>query len=236
MLNFAQRPFRFTVPLIAGVLNDEDVRRLEPAALEAVDLVELRIDLCVSAMDEQSVAALALEARARFGKPILATIRHTSEGGQRDFGNRISLYAALAPHVEMIDIEITAAGEFRKVRDICNAAKTALIGSYHNFLLTPDDDALEVIHSTGRSLGADIVKLALMPQNREDIFRIVAFTMRHRTEKIITIGMGQLGASTRLFTPLLGSLITYGAVTRTTAPGQLSAEELSGLFQRLSIR
>ncbi|HSW62548.1 MAG TPA: type I 3-dehydroquinate dehydratase [Dissulfurispiraceae bacterium] len=236
MLNNTQRPFRITAPLIAGVLNDEDVRRLEPDELAPIDLIELRIDLCVSAMDEQSVAALAQEARSRFGKPILATIRYPSEGGQRDFGNRVALYAALSPHVEAVDIEISSAGELKQLRTVCTKTKTLLVGSYHNFLLTPDNDALEVIHTTGRALGADIVKLALMPQSREDIFRIVAFTMKHRTEKIITIGMGELGASTRLFTPLLGSLITYGTVARSTAPGQLSAEELSGLFQRLSIR
>ncbi len=236
MLNNTHRPFRITAPLIAGVLNDEDVRRLEPDELAPVDLIELRIDLCVSAMDEQSVAALAQEARGRFGKPLLATIRHPAEGGQRDFDNRVALYTALAPHVEAVDIEISAAGELKQVQAVCAGTKTLLIGSYHNFLITPDDNALEVIHTTGRSLGADIVKLALMPQSREDVFRIVAFTMRHRTEKIITIGMGELGVSTRLFTPLLGSLITYGTVTRTTAPGQLAAAELAGLFQRLSIR
>lgn len=236
MQKIEQRPFRIMSPLIAGVLNDEDIRRLQPDALAPVDLIELRIDLCVAAMDEKRAEALAITTRERFGKPILATIRHSSEGGQRDFDNRVALYAALAPHVEAVDIEISAAGELKQVREICTKSKTLLIASYHNFLITPDDDALEVIHTTGRSLGADIVKLALMPQSREDIFRIVSFTMRHRTEKIITIGMGELGASTRLFTPLLGSLITYGAITRTTAPGQLSAEEIAGLFQRLSIR
>lgn len=235
MQTFSQRPFQFTTPLIAGVLNDEDILSLEPEALAPVDLVELRYDLC-SGIDEQRVIEIARQAREKFGKPLLGTIRHPSEGGQQEFANRVSLYEALAPHVEMIDIEITAAGEFRKVRAICDAAKTVLIGSYHNFTLTPDTESLEVIHATGRALGADVVKVALMPQTREDLLRIMEFTLRHRAEGIITIAMGELGAASRVFTPLLGSRITYGTVTRSTAPGQLSAQELADLFLRLHIR
>ncbi len=232
----SQRPFQITSPLIAGVLNDDDVGKLSAESLAPIDIIELRIDLCVGTVDAKSVATLARETRERFGKPILATVRHPSEGGQNNFDNRVALYEAMASHVEAVDIEICAAGELKQVRDICSRTKTIVIASYHNFLMTPDDNALEVIHTTGRSLGADIVKLALMPQSREDIFRIVAFTMLHRAEKIITIGMGKLGASTRLFTPLIGSLITYGTIARTTAPGQLSAGELADLFRRLSIR
>ncbi|NLI28679.1 MAG: type I 3-dehydroquinate dehydratase, partial [Nitrospiraceae bacterium] len=232
---FSQRPFQFSMPLIAGVLNDEDVRNLPPEALACIDLIELRYDLCTE-IDNEKTIALAQQAKTKFGKPLLGTIRHPSEGGGYEVANRVGLYESLAPHVEMVDIEITAAGEFRKLRSICDQTRTVLIGSYHNFTLTPDTESLEVIHATGRSLGADIVKVALMPQNREDVLRIMEFTLRHRTEGIITIAMGETGASSRVFTPLLGSLITYGTVTRSTAPGQLSAQELADLLHRLHIR
>ncbi len=118
----------------------------------------------------------------------------------------------------MVDIEITAAGEFRKLRSICDQTRTLLIGSYHNFTLTPDAESLEVIHATGRALGADIVKVALMPQNRErpsppDRIHVAPpdrghYHHRHGRDRRIV---------PRLY-PLLGSLSTYGTVTRSTAP------------------
>lgn len=235
MQSISQRPFQITSPVIAGVLNDDDILHLAPEELAGVDLIELRFDLCTG-IDGNRIVEIADQARARFGKPLLGTIRHPSEGGQQEFANRVALYEALAPCVEMIDIEITAAGEFRKLRTICDLAKTVLVGSYHNFTLTPDTESLEVIHATGRTLGADIVKVALMPQNREDLLRLIKFTLRHRAEGIITIAMGEIGASSRVFTPLLGSLVTYGTINRSTAPGQLSARELADLFLRLHIR
>ncbi|HMK43938.1 MAG TPA: type I 3-dehydroquinate dehydratase [Dissulfurispiraceae bacterium] len=227
--------FRITRPLIAGVLNDEDVGQLSPDDLASIDLIELRIDLC-SAMTPSRAEGLLRSAREKFAKPLLATVRHPSEGGEQEFPDRVDLYRAMAPHTDAVDIEISAAGEFAQVRTICNATGTLLIGSYHNFSATPDNTALEVINTTGRSLGADIVKLALMPQDREDVVRLAEFTLRHRTEGIIAIAMGALGIASRVFMPLIGSLATYASVTRTTAPGQLSATDVADLFRRLNIR
>jgi 3-dehydroquinate dehydratase-1 len=230
-----QRPFKISKPLIAGVLNDTDVRTFDSERLNAVDIIELRYDLFHNRQRDE-ILNITQQAKSKFNKPLLATIRHPSEGGSYEIHSRVDLYKELAPVVEMIDIEIAAAEEFRRVQSFCAAAKTILIGSYHKLSLTPDLETLEVIHATGRTLGADIIKLALTPNSREDVLRILDFTIRHHTENIIAIAMGEIGIASRVFAPLLGSLVTYGSIMRTSAPGQLSVQELSDLMVRLRIR
>ncbi|MBI3592233.1 MAG: type I 3-dehydroquinate dehydratase [Nitrospirae bacterium] len=53
---------------------------------------------------------------------------------------------------------------------------------------------------------------------------------------MITIAMGEKGLPSRVFSPICGSLITYGYVNHPSAPGQLSASELMYIFRRLKVR
>jgi 3-dehydroquinate dehydratase-1 len=80
------------------------------------------------------------------------------------------------------------------------------------------------------------VKIAVMAEDREDLIRLLTFTLRHRDEGIITMSMGDRGLPSRVFTPLFGSLITYGYVSHPSSPGQLSVSELMYIFRRLKIR
>lgn len=222
-------------PLIAGVLTDTDVSSAAPDMLAEVDVIELRVDM-FSSLDPRHIAGTFTKARDRFGKPLLATVRHVREGGQQKVEDRLSIYRLAAPLSDALDVEIFSGETMRSVHALVADTPVLLIGSYHCFEATPDEDVLEEIVVKGREQGADIVKIAAMARSREDVMRLLFLAARHRGEGIIALSMGDEGLASRVVGPLFGSLLTYGYISRPSAPGQLSAAELSDILRRLKIR
>jgi 3-dehydroquinate dehydratase-1 len=64
-----------------------------------------------------------------------------------------------------------------------------------------------------------------MATSREDVTRLMRFTEDH-AEPLVTIAMGDMGKVSRVVAPLFGSLFTYGYISHSAAPGQLSLEGL----------
>ena len=222
-------------PAIAGVLTDRDVLSLGAGDVEGADLLELRVDMFDN-VDAGHVTSVFRSAAEKFRKPLLATVRAVEEGGQKDIPARLSLYSAVLPLADAADVEIASSDLLTSVAKLYHNLGRVLIGSYHNFTTSPGDAFLEEIVRQGKALGADIVKIALTAGNRDDTARLMSFTYRHRETPVITMSMGDAGLPSRVLSPILGSLVTYGYIRQPSAPGQLSVTELLDLFQRLKVR
>jgi 3-dehydroquinate dehydratase-1 len=72
---------------------------------------------------------------------------------------------------------------------------------------------------------AAIAKIAVTPQIPQDNLRILQFLLDADTP-LCMIAMGRLGRHLRAVAPIYGSALTYGFVTESTAPGQMSLAEL----------
>ncbi|MGO9613651.1 MAG: type I 3-dehydroquinate dehydratase [Dissulfurispiraceae bacterium] len=222
-------------PLVAGVLTDKDVSTLDGNSLDAVDVIELRVDM-FDVLSPDHVDSIFTTTRHRFRKPLIGTIRDISEGGQQKIDDRLSLYKTIVPLSDFIDVELQFTSLFLEVSRLITSSKPLLIGSYHNFQSTPDDAFLDDLVSRGKDLGADIVKVATMANTREDMVKLLLFTLRNRHKGLITMSLGDQGLPTRVVSPLFGSLIAYGFLNVPSAPGQLSIVELRDIFNILKIR
>ena len=129
-----------------------------------------------------------------------------------------------------------AAGVMKQAKDLCRDKGRLLIGSYHNFESTPPDNFLEQLIATGIRNGSDVVKIAVTAKEEDDFIRLMLLTLRHKSQGVITIAMGDKGLPSRVFSPLFGSLMTYGSINRPSAPGQLSAVEVMDIFRKLKLR
>jgi 3-dehydroquinate dehydratase-1 len=223
------------VPLIAGVLTDSDVAVLGPGHMDSADIIELRVDMFDSLVPEH-VEQVFRTAREKFGKPIIATVRDSKEGGRKEIRDRPAMYRLVIPFSDAVDVEILAGDVMKPAKDLCRDKGSLLIGSYHNFESTPADNFLEQMIETGIRNGADVVKIAVTAKEEDDFMRLMLLTMRHKIQGIITIAMGDKGLPSRVFSPLFGSLITYGSINKPSAPGQLSAVEVMDIFRKLKIR
>ena len=77
--------------------------------------------------------------------------------------------------------------------------------------------------------GADILKMAVMPNNSRDVIRMMERTLSWNEKSdrpMITMSMGKLGGVSRMCGELTGSCMTFGSVTAASAPGQIPMDLL----------
>lgn len=198
-------------------VSDEAIARI---AEEGVDVAEIRIDLF-----KDYSAEYILDNIKRFQRlPTIATIRLKAEGGNwtRSEDERRGLFKALLPHVDAIDIELGATETISALLpDLAQTGKK-LVVSYHNFRFTPSKAELDEIILQANNLGADIVKIATLTKNLEDVQRLATVLVSNERRNMIAIGMGAPGLVSRVLFPALGSVLTFASYGELrTAPGQL---------------
>jgi 3-dehydroquinate dehydratase-1 len=221
--------------MVAGVITGGVRQSVVEKALRAgADALELRIDTFGELRTDRIVEQVKRLKRIRAVKkiPLIITIRSKKEGGERDLRDkeRADVFGALMPYADYIDIEIRSAKSLKNVILSAKKAGKRVIVSYHNFSSTPGPSALGDIVKKGRKAGGDIVKIAAAVKDPDDLARLARVLLENRN--LIVIAMGEKGASSRVFFPMLGSLVTYGSLTQKTAPGQMP---LKTLKKQLSI-
>ncbi len=211
------------------------------SACEA-DLIEWRVDALDGAKDTAVILALLPDIRAALGqKPLLVTCRTTRDGGE---GPADARYAALGKalcesgQADLLDIELSAGSD--TVHELVAAAHTnhvAALISWHNFSATPPQSEMIDRLRRMQALGADIIKLAVMPRCRADVAALLGATAEiadhHPETPIISMSMGQMGLISRLAGEAFGSCATFAAAGRVSAPGQPSLEAARALLSAL---
>ena len=88
-----------------------------------------------------------------------------------------------------------------------------------------------------RQGGADVAKLAVMPQRADDVLRLMKVTndmkQRYPALPLVTMSMGSLGVISRVAGEAFGSCITFGADGDVSAPGQMQADRLEMVLEAL---
>ena len=81
-----------------------------------------------------------------------------------------------------------------------------------------------------QEIGADIPKIAVMPQSRRDVLTLLAateeMTSTYADRPIVTMSMSGTGVLSRLCGEVFGSAMTFGAAGKASAPGQMEVEDL----------
>ena len=97
-----------------------------------------------------------------------------------------------------------------------------VVGSYHDYDSTPSADA---IVSKLEGMDADIRKGAFKVNRLADLAAILDASERVDGRHVL-LGMGQLGAVTRIRADVLGNEFSFGYIGEPTAPGQFSVREM----------
>lgn len=211
--------------LAAVILGRSPVRDAIYAKDAGADMLELRIDQFRSLRPDY-LAMTIRDIKRKTHLPIIATLRYRKEEGflpvrhRINENRRLEILLGILPLVEFVDIELRSEISGRVIA-AAHSFKKKVIISYHNFKRTPPLKELTSIARKSISRKADIVKIATFARKDEDVARLMAFTYLCKIRPLITISMGNIGSISRTIAPLFGSCISYVAVTRKTAPGQL---------------
>lgn len=204
------------------------------------DLVEWRCDHFDQAEDpEAAVHVLKALHEILDDIPVLFTFRTEKEGGAKsisaDAYEHLNCQVAKSRQADLIDVEIfTGDDTVRGILASAHHAGVPVVASNHHFHETPDQDTLLSIFTKMDQMGADILKIAVMPQSRKDVLTLLSATEemdRLTARPLITMSMGPLGMISRLSGEVFGSALTFGAVGKVSAPGQIDAGDLAGVLK-----
>ncbi len=234
-LRFGEGLPKICVPLTGGsllALLDEarHVRDL-PA-----DLYEWRMDSFFGSFSE----ALDVLNRELEGKPLLCTMRTKAEGGAGELSPEA--YEAFLSGLldlggfSLLDVELSC-GEDR-VRRLVEKARKQGVGtvvSRHDFVKTPPQGEIVRTLRDMKELGADLPKMAVMPQRPQDVLALLSATLQASEEigPVVTMSMGDLGQISRVSGALFGSCMTFGTGRNASAPGQIDTEDLRAILEDL---
>lgn len=209
------------------------------------DLMEWRIDYYTAGInDNEKLIATAKKLRDTVGElPILVTFRTKNEGGVLELNEEgyLNLVQTVIENRlgDAVDIELFH--DEKRVKALVEDAhkyNVVVIMSNHDFEKVPAKDVIEFRLKKMAELGADVPKLACMPHNAEDVLTLLTATTEvHEaiSNPLITMAMGDLGKVTRIAGQVFGSSLSFGAVGKTSAPGQLSIEDLRNAEKYLSL-
>lgn len=226
---------------ITGENRETIINEAEGIMLKKPDIVEWRFD-CAKEYNYAIVEDILMNLRAVLREtPLLFTFRTVKEGGMRSISveSYKKLYETVASTglVDFIDVEGISNGETAQaiIKDIKdNGVK--VITSYHDFDKTPSKDELREILDTLESKGGDIVKLAVMPHDFEDVKNLIDVTKEYKdntNKDIISMSMSELGMISRVCGKADGSCVTFASVIKASAPGQVPIKDMKKYLKNI---
>ena len=78
-------------------------------------------------------------------------------------------------------------------------------------------------------MGADILKIAVMPKSKQDVFTLMNGTLKvseQSKKPLLTMSMGRLGTISRIATANMGGSLSFGMIGEASAPGQIDVTQL----------
>ena len=220
----------FQKPMICAPIIEKNPELALQSAEKAIglgaDILELRIDV-LEDPNPDKVQQLIKD----INYPTIATNRVQSEGGffKGSEEERTSILIKAAKYADIVDIELQTDEEMRY--EVVKAAKYTII-SYHDFQKTPSFEELLEIVNAEKEIG-NIAKFAVMPNEYKDTLTVL--NVLSEVSNTIGIAMGALGKYTRIVAPIFGSPITFAAIGKESAPGQLDINTTKDILRKLTV-
>ncbi|MCH1982311.1 type I 3-dehydroquinate dehydratase [Ruminococcus sp. OA3] len=227
---------------ITGRTREDIIRQAEGTRTAGADLVEWRADFFENVENLQSVKEVLSTVRAILCDiPLLFTFRTQEEGGVLDISTKyyvnLNTAAAETKLVDAVDVEIFRGDEIvQSLIQKIHHNGCVVVGSNHHFTKTPAKEELLAIFDRMELKGADILKIAAMPRDPQDVLTLLAATheeTKRTTRPIITMSMAGMGAVSRISGEVFGSSVTFAATEACSAPGQLPIEEMRQMLGSL---
>lgn len=203
------------------------------------DMIEWRLDV-FEAFDDCNAVREVLDAVAPVlhDKIFLYTFRSKPQGGEAEIDTEtlenLHELAAESGCVDLVDLEYFEEEKPERVIRQLQKSGVRVITSHHDFHETPKPEVMKLLLERMREGGADIVKLAVMPQNTKDVLNLLEVTAEFHEKNpdtpVVTMSMGKIGNISRLCGETFGSCVTFGAHEKPSAPGQYEMNQLMNIL------
>jgi 3-dehydroquinate dehydratase-1 len=191
------------------------------------DLFELRLDRLARVVDQLEYKLPRLRA------PLIITARHPQEGGANELSlrQRRDLLTRFLKYADYIDVELRSVLDLRSLLALAERKKVRRIISFHNFKATPAPRVLRAKARAAKTDGANIFKVATRTDTPFELARLLDFITKKELDLTISaMGIGKLGAISRVLLARAGSALVYASIAEgTDIQGQLSLQQLRAL-------
>ncbi len=200
------------------------------------DVIEWRIDHYEDVLETEELSLLAKELHALSEEKVfLITFRSYREGGVLDISDEeyALIYQELIKEqaCDMLDIELFMPDKLvSELVDLAHDHGLTVIMCNHDFHQTVSHEEIVRRLCMMQDKGADICKIAMMPQSEEDVLTLLAASLdmakNHARCPLITMSMGSMGTISRISGEIFGSSMTFGVGRSSSAPGQIPVDRL----------
>jgi 3-dehydroquinate dehydratase-1 len=227
-------------PHIVGVIASRADLGRALAMRKPPDLFELRLDCLADIVDQHRKSSRARDVWSelenklpRLRAPLIITARHPQEGGANKLSlrQRRDLLTRFLPHAGYVDVELRSASSLRSLLMSAKQKNVRRIISFHDFKSTPPPRVLVAKAHAAKACGANIFKIATRADTPIELTRLLDLvTKQNLNLSIAAMGIGKLGAISRVLLARAGSVLVYASVgAGTDIEGQLSLEQLRTL-------
>jgi 3-dehydroquinate dehydratase-1 len=164
--------------------------------------------------------------------PLIITARHPMEGGANRLSarHRHNLLARFLFGARYIDVELRSAPVFQSLIRLARKQNVRRIISLHCLKSTPTPNQLRDKARAAKTYGADIFKLATRTDAPAQLTRLIDFVAtKDLGVAVSAMGIGKLGAASRVLLACCGSALVYVSLGRSEIEGQISLEQLRAL-------
>ncbi len=207
------------------------------------DLIEWRADFFEHASFAPVLIPLLQSLRITLGEiPLLVTYRRTVEGGE---GSATPAeYLTFCETVmrtqcaDLLDVELSIGStDFCTLTALGRKHCVPIIASSHNFAFTPSTQEMVDTLCAMQAGGAQIAKLAVMPNSKADLLALFTATAtmaeQHPETPVVTMSMGSIGQASRVCGASFGSAMTFASIGTASAPGQIALPEMNLMLDAL---
>ncbi len=227
---------------IAAKTPEEAKRQIAAAVAAGAEMLELRTDYFVQLSVALVRRVIAEVDTLAANLPVIVTCRDHHHGGALRHSNELRttvLASAIRAGVEFVDVEYKNFQSEAVAENLWIAldsgSQTRLILSAHNFQ-HKFRNIIDAYRSIAAAREGAIAKLVYSAHHINDCFD--AFDVLHSTgREAIVFCMDEAGLISRILAKKLNGLVTFGCIDKQTltAPGQLTVDELRGLYRWDSI-
>ncbi|MFI3206749.1 MAG: type I 3-dehydroquinate dehydratase [Clostridia bacterium] len=219
---------------VSGTSFEEVMFEIRKVCEAETDVIEWRADY----YNEDIIFALPRIKKLMEDRKLLFTFRTKSQGGKRENAYYFDLLkqVIMNGNVDMIDIELCENEKaITEIVELAKAKGITTIISEHFFENTPSKEEIKSKYDLMEKLGADIPKVAVMPQDFKDVCTMMetVYEVSRENSPIIGISMDTLGTASRVACKQMGSCMCFATVLSASAPGQLSVKLVRELFEKL---
>lgn len=217
--------------------NRQEILLQAKELLEAgADLAEWRADWFEGVKDKEQLREMLELLRGELKEmPLLVTFRTKREGGEEEISaedyEEFLGEVLSSGQADLVDVELFMGTELlERVTQEAHEKGVKVVASSHDFEKTPNVGEMVDRLCKMQKAGADLLKLAVMPRDPGDVLTLLAATWQMREcyakQPVITMAMGGKGVISRMAGEIFGSALTFGAVGKASAPGQVEVREL----------